>query len=91
MDSLIGMMMGYGMDGWGLISSEGNNFTFSTASKLALRPTQFPIQWVLGAPSLGVKWQGHEADHSPPSSAEVKNGGALPPFPHIFMVWRFIN
>jgi hypothetical protein len=23
--------------------------------------------------SLGVKWLGHEADHSPPSSAEVKN------------------
>jgi hypothetical protein len=25
--------------------------------------------------------QGHEADHSPPSSAEVKNGGATPPLP----------
>jgi hypothetical protein len=24
----------------------------------------------------GIKWQGHEADHSPPYSAEVKNGGA---------------
>jgi hypothetical protein len=23
-----------------------------------------------------------EADHSPPSSVEVKNGGAIPPFPH---------
>jgi hypothetical protein len=28
-----------------------------------------------------VKWQGHEADHSTPSSAEVKNGGAIPPLP----------
>jgi hypothetical protein len=27
----------------------------------------------------GVKWQGHEADQSPPSSAEVKNGGTVPP------------
>jgi acyl-CoA thioesterase len=26
----------------------------------------------MGAPSLGVKWPRHEADHSPPSSAEVK-------------------
>jgi hypothetical protein len=26
-----------------------------------------------GALSLGIKWLGHEADHSPPSSAEVKN------------------
>jgi hypothetical protein len=25
-----------------------------------------------GALSLGVKWQGREADHSPPSSAEIK-------------------
>jgi len=41
-------------------------------SRLALGPTQPPIQWVPGALSLGVKQQGHEADHSPPSSAEVK-------------------
>jgi hypothetical protein len=39
---------------------------------MALRPTQPPIQWVAGALSLGVKRQGSEADHSPPSSAEVK-------------------
>jgi hypothetical protein len=25
---------------------------------------------------LGLKWQGREADHSPPSSAEVKNVGS---------------
>jgi hypothetical protein len=37
-----------------------------------LGPTQFPTQWVPGALSLGVKRLGHEADHSPPSSAEVK-------------------
>jgi hypothetical protein len=34
---------------------------------------QLPIQWVLGALSLGVKWPGRVANHSPPSSAEVKN------------------
>jgi hypothetical protein len=32
-----------------------------------------------------VKWQGHEADHSPPYSAEVKNGRAIPPLPHVYM------
>jgi hypothetical protein len=31
------------------------------------------IQWVPGAFSLGLKRMGHEADHSPPSSAEVNN------------------
>jgi hypothetical protein len=35
-------------------------------------PASSPIQWVPGALSLGVKWPGREADHSPPSSAEVK-------------------
>jgi hypothetical protein len=44
----------------------------STASRTALGPTQPPIQWVPGAISLGVKRPGREADHSPPSSAEVK-------------------
>jgi hypothetical protein len=39
---------------------------------VALGPSQPPIQWVLGALSLGVKWPGREADHSSPSSAEVK-------------------
>jgi hypothetical protein len=35
-------------------------------------PTQPPIQWVPGTLSLGVKRSGRKADHSPPSSAEVK-------------------
>jgi hypothetical protein len=47
-------------------------FLFTTASRTALRSTQPPIQWVWGALSLGVKRPGCEADHSPPSSAEVK-------------------
>jgi hypothetical protein len=47
-------------------------FLFTTASRKALEPTQPPIQWVPGALSLGVKRPGREADHSPPSSAEVK-------------------
>jgi hypothetical protein len=43
------------------------------ATRTALGPTQPPIQWVAGALSLGVKQPGREADHSPLSSAEVKN------------------
>jgi hypothetical protein len=45
---------------------------FTTASRMALGPTQPPIQWVPGSLSLGVKRPGREAYHSPPSSAEVK-------------------
>jgi len=44
-------------------------------------PTQLPIQWVLGALSLVVKRLRRGADHSPPSSAEVKMRGAIPPLP----------
>jgi hypothetical protein len=39
----------------------------------ALEPTQPPIQSVLGAPTPRVKRPGREADHSPPSTAEIKN------------------
>jgi hypothetical protein len=45
---------------------------FTTASRTALWSTQPLIQWVPGTLSLGVRWPGREADHSPPSSAEVK-------------------
>jgi hypothetical protein len=60
---------------------------FSTAFIPALGPTQPPIQWVLRALSPGVKRQGREADQSPTSSAEVKNGGATPPL-HLTSSWR---
>jgi len=46
-------------------------FLYTTMSRLALGPTQLPIQWVPG--SLDVKQMGREADKSPPSSAKVKN------------------
>jgi hypothetical protein len=55
----------------------GGIFLFTTASRTALGPTQPPIQWVPGALSLEVKRQGREADHLPPSSAEVKESVQL--------------
>jgi hypothetical protein len=50
----------------------GKNVHLSMSSRPALWPTQPPIQWVPEAHSSGVKRPGHEADHSPPTSAEVK-------------------
>jgi hypothetical protein len=47
-------------------------FLFTTASRTALGPTQPPSQWVPGTLSLGVKRPGHEAHHSPPPTAKVK-------------------
>jgi hypothetical protein len=58
-------------------------FLFTAASGTALGPTQPPIQWVSGVLSLGVKGPGRESDHSPLSSAEVKNAWRYTPTPSI--------
>jgi len=42
-------------------------------SRTVLGSIQPPFQGVTGAVSLGVRRLGREADHSPPSSSEVKN------------------
>jgi len=70
-----GIATGYGLDdglsGFDFRLGLGF-FLFDTISRPALGPTQPPIQVVPGVISLGVKLLGREADHSPPSSAEVK-------------------
>jgi hypothetical protein len=71
--------LGYGLDDPGFESRQCLGiFLITTTSRPALGPTQPPIQWVPEAHFLGVKWPGSEADHSPPSSAEIKNA------------WRYI-
>jgi hypothetical protein len=58
------------------IPDRDKRFLFSTTSGLTLVLTQLLTQWATGDTSAGVKRPGREADHSPPSSAEVKNCGA---------------
>jgi hypothetical protein len=82
-------VLGYRLDDWGFESQQGLGILlFTTMSRPALGPIQPPIQWVPGALSLGVKWLGCEADHSPPSSAEVKTAWSYTYTPeYAFMVW----
>jgi hypothetical protein len=47
-----------------------------------LGPTQPPIQWVAG----------RKADHSPPSSAEIKNAWSYTSSPQdVFMTWCLVK
>jgi hypothetical protein len=64
------------LDGRGSILGGSKISLFSIASRDRL--------WGTAQPSVQcvpeVKRQRREADHSPPSSVEVNNGGAIPPF-----------
>jgi len=60
-------------------------FLFATASRPVLESTQPPLQWVSGVFTRGVKRAGRETDHSPPSSAEVKNAWSYISTPPIYL------
>jgi hypothetical protein len=85
MEWMIGVLGLYSWQGLGI-------FLHTTVFRMALRPTQPSIQWVLGALSLGVKWPRSEADHSPPSTAEVKNMWHYTSIPqYTFMAWYLLK
>jgi len=68
------MVLGYGLYDRGFEYWQGLGIVlFITSSRPALGLIQPPIQGVPLALSLEVKRPGREADHSPPSCAEVKN------------------
>jgi hypothetical protein len=70
-DSVVGIATAYRLDDRGVevrVPVGSRIFT----SPPALRSTQPPIQWIPGALSPGVKRPRREADHSPPTSTEVK-------------------
>jgi hypothetical protein len=72
----------YRLDGPCSIFDRVKIFLSLTVSRSTLGPTQLPLHWVLGGLILvEVKQQGREADHSLPSSAEIKKSGAILPPP----------
>jgi hypothetical protein len=74
------------LKGWSSSPDRGKIFLLSTSSRPVLGPTQPPIQWVPRYLSLAVKQLGGEADHSPPTSAEVMNTWiCMSAPPYVFM------
>jgi hypothetical protein len=61
----------------------------STTTRPALGPTQPTLKYVPAALSPGVKRPERETDQSPPSSAEIKNAGAIPPL--AIRRWAMLN
>jgi hypothetical protein len=55
----------------------------SVQSDPEAHPASYPMS--TGGFSLGVMWGRHDANHSPASTSDVKNGGAIPPLPNIFL------
>jgi hypothetical protein len=80
---------GYGLHGRGVgvrVPVGARFFLLSTSSRPVLKPTQPPMQKVPVALCLGVIRPGREADHSPPTSVEVRNTGRYKStHPYVFM------
>jgi hypothetical protein len=68
--------LGYGLGGLRSIPARVRYFSLlhNVQTESGAHPASYPVS------SLG-KTAGDEADYSPPSSSEDKNGGALPPLP----------
>jgi hypothetical protein len=81
-DSSIGIATGYGLDGRGSIPDRRKRL-FS----ILQHPDQlWDPSYIVGMGTLfsGVKQPRCKSDHSPPFTAEVKNGGAIPSLPHLY-------
>jgi hypothetical protein len=80
------IVMGYELDGLSCFLGRGKKFFF---------PAQH-LDWLWGPRSLlsseyGVKQPGSEANDSPPSHADMKNGGTVLEFSCVFMLWYVIS
>jgi hypothetical protein len=67
----------------GRVSILGRSKTFPHRVQTGSGAHKTLVKWELGALSPGVKWPAREADQSPPCSAELKKGGAIPPLPRM--------
>jgi hypothetical protein len=94
-DSSVGIALGYGLDDRGskvrFPAGAGN---FSLHHHVQNGSGAHPDSYSMGTRgfSLGVKRPGREADHSPPSSAEVKYAWSYTSTPqYVFMAWCLVK
>jgi hypothetical protein len=81
--------------GWSAFETEGGGelgiFLFATASRPALGPTH-PHPNTTEDSFPGVRSPGREADHSLPSSSDVKNAGSYTFIQqYVFTAWCLVN
>jgi hypothetical protein len=77
------------MDSRGWIPSRSKIFLYSTQTGSEVYPASYPLGY--RGLSRGAKRPGREADHSSPSSAEVKNSGAIPSLPHMSSLFNYLS
>jgi hypothetical protein len=92
--TMITLAVSYGLDDGGSILGRDREqfFLFSSPSTPALGPNPTSHKLGAGGSSAGIKRPGREADHSPSSSAEMKNTWSYTSIPpYVFIVWRLIK
>jgi hypothetical protein len=84
-DSSDGIATSYGLDSRGSIPGSGNRFSIlhNVQTGSEAHPASYPVG-IAGCFS-GIKRPGRESDHSPPFSTKVRNDGAIPHPPYVFM------
>jgi hypothetical protein len=79
-----GIATGYGLNNPGSILGRARfSLLHNVQTDSGAHPASYPMGIGGSFPGGGVKQQGREADHSPPSIAEVKKGVAIPTLPNM--------
>jgi hypothetical protein len=78
----VGIGTGYRLDGQCTIPGSARLFSYPQRPDRLWGPPTVLSNMYQGS-VLGLKRPGRDADHSPPSIAEAKNGRAIPPVPHM--------
>jgi hypothetical protein len=94
-DSSVGIALGYGLDDRGSrVRLPAGAGYFSLHHRIQNGSGAHPASYPMGTRgfSLGVKRPERKADHSPPSSAEVKNAWSYTSTPqYVFMAWCLVK